>query len=35
VESIEWLDPAGIAPAEIAFDSMRRALADYLRTQVP
>lgn len=35
VESLEWLDPAAIAPAEIAFDSMRRALADYLGTQVP
>jgi hypothetical protein len=31
VESVEWLDPAAIAPADIAFDSMRRALVDYLR----
>jgi mutator protein MutT len=35
VEAIEWLDPATIAPADIAFDSMRRALADYLKTRIP
>lgn len=33
VAATEWLDPATIPPADIAFDSMRRALADYLRTR--
>jgi mutator protein MutT len=35
VDAVEWLDPATIAPADIAFDSMRRALADYLTTRIP
>ena len=35
VASTEWLDPAAISPADIAFDSMRLALDDYLRTRIP
>lgn len=35
VAGIEWLDPAVISPADIAFDSMRLALGDYLRTRIP
>jgi ADP-ribose pyrophosphatase YjhB (NUDIX family) len=29
--SLEWLDPAQVDEADIAFESMRRALADYRR----
>lgn len=30
VERIEWLDPAAVPPEAIAFDSMRRAVAEYV-----
>jgi ADP-ribose pyrophosphatase YjhB (NUDIX family) len=30
VSRVEWRDPGAIDPAELAFDSMRRALAAYL-----
>jgi ADP-ribose pyrophosphatase YjhB (NUDIX family) len=35
VDAIEWLDPATVAPADVAFESMRRALADYLAARTP
>jgi len=31
VASLAWLDPSAIDPVEIAFESMRRALGDYLK----
>jgi len=30
VEGVEWLDPARVAPEAIAFESMRRAIAEYV-----
>jgi ADP-ribose pyrophosphatase YjhB (NUDIX family) len=30
VDGVEWLDPARVAPDAIAFESMRRAIAEYV-----